>query len=413
MPTKKKTAKVSARKISAQKSALNATRKELAKERKLIRTNSGQKEARLYRRILNKIRLEKPKFWWMERKWWEKIGIVLATILILLVGSAYGIARWYIASQANKEFKFGATFIPSYARYFDLEPEPTMQAMIDDLNLRHFRLVSYWDEIEKTPGEFDFTELDWQFKKVEAVGGTVSLSIGLRQPRWPECHMPEWAKGQPMTQWAPTLKTFMGKVIDRYKDSPALESYQLENEFFLKVFGDCPDHSRERLVDEFNFVKQKDPDHKVIVTRSNNAWGWAVNEPRPDVSGVSVYKRVWDKTVTKRYYEYPFPAWFYAFLAGGNKILTGKDVIIHELQAEPWGPDKGIKEISIAEQNKSLNAQRLTDRIRYGKATGMREIDLWGVEMWYWRKVKLGDDSLWKAGKDAIREQQCYTCYHK
>ena len=86
-------------------------------------------------------------------------------------------------------------------------------------------------------------------------------------------------------------------------------------------------------------------------------------------------------------------------------------MIIHELQAESWGPNKGITEISIEEQNKSLNAERLTNRIKYGRATGMREVDLWGVEMWYWRKVKMNDPSLWNAGKAAIRDQQCYDCY--
>ncbi len=385
--------------------------KELRAERKLLNQHYGDKEERRYKRILNHLRIEKPRFWWKERKIWQKIGIAISIVVFLLVGSAYGIARWYIATQAHKEFKFGATFIPSYARYFDLEPQETMQAMIDDLNLRHFRLVSYWDEIEKTPGTYDFSELDWQFKKVEAAGGTVSLALGLRQPRWPECHMPEWATNQPKQQWYGELKTFIGEVVNRYKDSPALDTYQLENEFFLSVFGICTDFNRDRLVDEFDYVKQLDPNHKIIVTRSNNAWGWPVNEPKPDISGVSIYKRVWDKTITKRYFEYPFPAWFYAFLAGGTKLFTGRDLIVHELQTESWGPDKGIKEMTIEEQNESLNAERLTDRIAYGKATGMREIDLWGVESWYWRKTKMNDPSLWEAGKAAIHDQQCYQCY--
>lgn len=384
---------------------------ELTRERKLFGLHYAAKEDRLYRRILRKIRFEKPKFWWQERKLWQKFCIVLLAVLMVFVGSMYGIARWYIASQSHKEFKFGATFIPQYAKYFDLEPKETMQAMIDDLSIRHFRLVSYWEDIEKSPGVYDFSELDWQFKKAVDSGSTVSLSIGLRQPRWPECHMPEWAKTQPKDVWYPQLKNFMGKVIDRYKNNPSLESYQLENEFFLDVFGICPDFSRDRLVDEFNFVKQKDPNHTVIISRSNNAVGLPVGKPRPDKFGISVYKRVWDRTVTRRYFEYPFPAWFYAFLAGAGQILTGKDMIIHELQAEPWGPDKGIKEISIAEQNKSLNGKRLKDRIAYGKATGMREVDLWGVEMWYWRKTRMNDPSLWNAGQEALREQQCRGCY--
>ncbi|MEI6481491.1 MAG: hypothetical protein WCO19_04270 [Candidatus Saccharibacteria bacterium] len=388
-----------------------ASRKELAAERKLLGTHSGLKEERLYHRILNKVRFEKPTFWWQDRSIWQKIGIILISIIVLLTGSMYGIARWYIASQAHKEFKFGATFIPRYARYFELEPEATMQAMIDELGIHHFRLVSYWDDIEKSPGNYDFSELDWQFKKANESGSTVSLAIGLRQPRWPECHMPDWAMTQEKDVWYPQLKAFMAKVIDRYKGNPALQSYQLENEFFLDVFGECKDFSRDRLVDEFNFVKQQDPTHTVIISRSNNAIGLPIGNPRPDKFGISVYKRVWDKAFTERYFEYPFPAWFYAFLAGAGKIVTGKDMIIHELQAESWGPNKGIKDISIDEQNKSLNAERLTNRIKYGRATGMREVDLWGVEMWYWRKMKMNDPSLWNAGKAAIRDQQCYDCY--
>jgi len=397
--------------MKQKKRPVRATKKELAQEKKLFGMHYAAREDRLYHRIIRHLRIEKPRFWWRERKLWQKLTIILLSLLMIFVGSMYGIARWYIASQSSKEFKFGVTFIPQYAKYFDLNPEETMQAMIDDLSIRHFRLVSYWDEIEKTPGVYDFSELDWQFKKAVDSGSTVSLAIGLRQPRWPECHMPKWAEQQSKEQWAPELKTFMGKVIERYKDNPALESYQLENEFFLDVFGICPDFSRDRLIDEFNFVKQQDPNHTVIISRSNNALGLPVGKPRPDKFGISVYKRVWDRTVTKRYFEYPFPAWFYAFLAGAGEIVTGKDMIIHELQTEPWGPDKGIKEISIAEQNKSLDAKRLKDRIAYGKATGMREVDLWGVEMWYWRKTKMHDPSLWNAGQAALREQQCRDCY--
>ncbi len=386
-------------------------RLELRQEKQLLGRHYGTNEKRWRTRLLHHLRLERPKYWWAERTLWQKVLSILLATVIFMVGSAYGIARWYIASNAGKDHKFGATFITNYAEYYGLDPQETMQAMITDLNLRHFRLVSYWDKIERTPGQYDFSDLDWQFKKVEAVNGTISLAIGLRQPRWPECHPPEWAKNMPKDQWYPRLKDFMQKVIERYKTSSSLESYQLENEYFLTAFGECTDFSRDRLVDEFNFVKSLDPAHKVIISRSNNALGLPIGQPQPDEFGVSVYKRVWDKTVTKRYFEYPFPAWFYAFLAGAGKIVTGKDLIIHELQTEPWPPDKGIPETSIAEQNKSLNAERLMDRIKYGRATGMPEIDLWGVEMWYWRKVKLGDASLWNAGKEAIRQQQCTSCY--
>lgn len=323
---------------------------------------------------------------------------------MLWVGCMYGIARWYIHKHAGEPFEFGVTFVPNYARYFDLDPKETMQAMIDDVGVRNFRLVSYWKDIERTEGDYDFTELDWQFKKIEAVNGKVSLAIGLRQPRWPECHMPSWAENRPMSEWSVSLKQFMQKVIERYKSSPALESYQLENEFFMDVFGICPDFTRERLVDEFNFVKQLDPNHPVIVSRSNNWVGIPYNEPQPDLVGISVYKRVWDKTVTKRYFEYPLPAWFYGFLAGSGEIIKGKNMMIHELQAEPWMPDGfELKTSSVAEQNKSMNADRLKDRFEYARATGIKKIEFWGVEWWYWRKVHHHDPSLWNVAKDEFR----------
>ena len=218
--------------------------------------------------------------------------------------------------------------------------------------------------------------------------------------------MPLWAQSMEMSEWEPRLMHYMSTVIERYKNSPALESYQLENEFFLDVFGICPDFSRDRLEREYNFVKLADPNHKVIISRSNNALGLPLGDPRPDEFGVSVYKRVWDKTITKRYFEYPLPPWFYASLAGGGEILTGKNLIIHELQTEAWLPDTGefaMNDVnSIPEQNKSLNADRLKNRIRYGEATGMKSIDLWGVEWWYWRKTVAHDSSLWDTAKAEI-----------
>lgn len=343
------------------------------------------------------------RYW--RRNWLHKSFVILIAIIMFMVSGMYGIARWYMWTQRDKPITMGASFVPAYASSFGLDPKETLDAMLYDLNIRQLRFVSYWNQIEATQGRYDFSQLDWQFEKANQANAKVSLAIGLRQPRWPECHMPNWAKPLPKEVWAAQLKAFMSAVIDRYGDNPALESYQLENEYFLKVFGICPDHSRDRLIDEYYFVKGLDTDTPVIISRSNNAIGFPINEPTPDKFAVSVYKRVWDKTLTKRYVEYPFPAWFYGFLAGGGKILTGKDLAIHELQAEPWPPDgKGIQDVSIAEQDKSVNAERLRGRFEYGRNTGIRSMDLWGAEYWYYRKVKLNEPSLWNVAKEEYRK---------
>lgn len=331
-----------------------------------------------------------------------RTGLLLIIAVVLVsVGSMYAVAQWYIIRHADKPLQLGVSFIPRYAEGYGLDAKQTMQAMIDELGVKRFRLVSYWEDIEKTPGNYDFSQLDWQFKKAEDAGAQISLAIGLRQPRWPECHAPEWAKvhSDPEHIWLPKLKEVIRRTIERYKDSPALESYQLENEYFLKVFGICSNFNRDRLVDEYNYVKSLDPNTTLLVSRSNNAIGLPIGKPTPDLFGVSVYKRVWDKTLTKRYFEYPFPAWFYGFLAGAGEILTGKDMIIHELQAEPWAPYGPMTIVPTEELNKSLDATRLKGRFDYGRGTGIRTIDLWGAEYWYYQKIIRHNSSLWDVAK--------------
>ena len=65
--------------------------------------------------------------------------------------------------------------------------------------------------------------------------------------------------------------------------------------------------------------------------------------------------------------------------------------------------DKTIPEISLAEQNKSFNPNRLKNTIEFGKATGMKTIYLWGAEYWYYRKVVLHDPSVWNTAKQEFQ----------
>lgn len=330
--------------------------------------------------------------------------MLLVAAFALFLGNLYVMSLWYRWVHSGEPLRYGATFSAPYARYFDLDPKETLDALINDLGIKHYRLMSYWEDIEPTKGTYDFTDLDWQFDAVEKSGGTVSLAIGLRQPRWPECHVPGWAKDKPVSEIYPELEKFMGAVVNRYKDRKALISYQLENEYFLEVFGRCKDHSRERLVREFNYVKKLDPSTPIIVSLSNNYLGIPVGQPRPDQFGVSVYKRVYDQTITKRYFEYPFTSWYYTGRAAWTELLTGKESMLHELQAEPWPPTP-LKQTSIEEQNKSMDASRLKERIKYGEATGFRDIYLWGAEWWYWRKVQFNDPSLWNTVKQELPPQ--------
>src|SRR5689334_1018270 len=87
---------------------------------------------------------------------------------------------------------FGVSFSVKQCRNFNISPTNCLKWLINDCGFRRFRLMSYWDEIEPTPGIYKFEELDKQIKLIEHNKGTISLCLGARQPRWPENHWPDW-----------------------------------------------------------------------------------------------------------------------------------------------------------------------------------------------------------------------------
>lgn len=337
---------------------------------------------------------------------WKRLLVVFVALVFLFASTTYGIALWYQHSEAGKPYELGVSFSAPYARSLGLDPHQAYNAILNDLGVKQLRLMSYWSEIEPTKGTYDFNELDWQMQEAAKHGAVVSLAIGLRQPRWPECHAPDWVDiAKPRSDWQPALERYMTAVINRYKSSKILVSYQLENEYF-NTFGHCPDRSRERLAKELSLVHELDPNHPVIISRSNNYAGFAIRPPRGDINGISLYRRVWDSTITKRYFTYPFPSWHYAFLAGVQKMFFGQESVIHELQTEPWPPSgKFITEVSLDEQNKTFDASRLKANVDFAKQTGIRHIDLWGAEYWYYRKVILHDSSVWHTAQQIFKDK--------
>ncbi len=343
----------------------------------------------------------------LTKNFWKAIFITLVTFGVLFVLASFCVAKWYQHSQADKPYSLGVTFVSGYAQGLGVDPHETLSAILDDLKVRQLRLVSYWDKIEPSPGVYDFSDLDWQMKAAEEHGAKVSLAVGLRQPRWPECHAPAWVDtSKPQSEWLPQLEAFMTKVVERYKNSPSLASYQLENEYYNRVFGECHNSDRGRLTEEFALVHRLDGKHPVIISRSNNTPTLMLRAPVTDLNAFTLYRKVWDATITHRYFTYPMPPWHYGAIAGWQKLVGGQDSIIHELQAEPWPPSNsgGMTGISLEEQSKTLDAAKLQENVDFAKATGMRHIDLWGAEYWYYRKVILHDPTVWDTARTIFSE---------
>lgn len=295
--------------------------------------------------------------------------------------------------------EFGVSFSLHRCSELGLNKKDVLISAIDELGFRRFRLMSYWNIHEQKPGVYDFRELDWQLDLIAKYGGEVSLCVGKRQPRWPECHITKWGAALPKEQWHQALFDYIEVVVKRYKDHPALVSWQLENEALLKDFGYCVDgdYSRKRLKTEFNLIKRLDPNHPIIMTLSDS-WGIPLRRPKPDSYAMSLYRITINKAHTYVYSKRP--AWFYRTRALAIQLLQLRPAFIHELQTEPWLP-KSILEIPIEEQLKYMNPQILRSNIGFANQTGLHPIDLWGLEWWYWLREQEHPE-VWQTVNDCL-----------
>lgn len=293
--------------------------------------------------------------------------------------------------------EFGLSLSIKQCRNFGVKSGEVITAAIDDLCIRRFRLMSYWDEIEPTPGIYDWQELDSQIAAVASRKGTVSLCLGVRQPRWPESHWPDWAWNLASAERNAHLLKFMTAVVNRYKSQTIIVSYQLENEALLKSFGERGDFDRRRLLTEYKLIKQLDPKRPLSMSTSTS-WGIPIRQPVPDMIGFSLYTVVYGKRGYNRSIYLP---WIFKLRTILIRLMWHKPVFIHELQAEPWGP-KNIWNMDRDEQSNSMNERQLRKNIQHARQTNLSPIDLWGVEWWYHLKVVDHQPGLWETAKQEL-----------
>ena len=280
----------------------------------------------------------------------------------------------------------GVSFSLHRCSELGLPKKRVLQAALKDLGFRRFRLMSYWDIHEQRYGRYDFRELDWQLDMVAKYNGQVSLCLGARQPRWPEFHLPTWVKSLDDETAYNGLMSYIRKVVLRYKDHPALQSWQLENEAMLKSFADNSrgTYDRDRLKKERWLVGHSDKHkHPVIMTLSDS-WGIPWRDPKPDAYGMSIY-RLTMNPAGQVFHDKRSPR-FYANRAKLIHIIKRRPTFIHELQAEPWF-SRPILSVSVDEQLAQMSVKQIQAIVNFAQTTGLSPIDLWGLEWWYYLKT--------------------------
>lgn len=314
-------------------------------------------------------------------------------VIFLFIGMLLTLGKVY----DKKELEYGITFSKKHSESLGLLWKDNFIAILDDLNVKKIRLSAYWNEIEDKNNRFDYRDLDWLINEAEIRNVKIILSVGLKLPRWPECHIPSWANELSKERREEEILKYIEKTINRYKNNEAIYAWQVENEPFLIDFGKCPKFDVNFLDEEINLVKKLDS-RPIVITDSGELSLWVQAAKRADIFGTSMYLKTFSSRLNN-YVHYPITPRFFHFKRNLTKLLTGqKEFIVIELQAEPWGP-VAYQNMTEREREITMDITKLRTILDFAHKSGFKTFYLWGAEWWYWEKEVQKNPTFWKEAK--------------
>lgn len=326
---------------------------------------------------------------------------LIAAYIILIILSIYVIFSF---TKRVETPEYGVSFNTVYAQELGLNWKTVYDAIIDDLGVKRVRLAAHWNLVEPQDDIFSFEEMDYQVQKAQENNVEIIFAIGKRLPRWPECHVPDWALNLSKEQQEEKILTYIETIVNRYKTYDAITTWQVENEAFLSVFAKdhCFNFDREFLDKEIALVKSLDEKKRpILITDSGELSMWEKAFSHGDIFGTTMYVYSWNEVMGE--FRNPFLPGFYSFRENlwqffGNR---NKPAIIAELALEPWLDKPVIKE-QTAIQIKRMSPEKFDTVIEFAKRTGMKTQYLWGAEWWYYMKLQ-DEPWYWERGKELFK----------
>ncbi len=332
------------------------------------------------------------------KKKYLRIIVTIGAVLVCFASILFFLAR----KEVPTEITYGISYNVPYVLELGLDPDTVFDAFLDDLNVRNFRMSAHWTLIEPKKDQFDFAWMDTDIAKAEKADAKVIFGVGRRLPRWPECHVPDWAKQLSWEDQKKEIFQYIEAVVMRYKDSPAITHWQVENEPYLGVFANeyCGDLDESFLEEEIALVKSLDPTRPVLVTDSGNLGTWSGAYSQGDSFGTSVYVYLWNPDIGQ--FKSALPAWFYRVKERVMSLLHGeKETFLIELSLEPWLLEP-VTNVPIEVQYSRMDIEKFNEIIAYAKETRFDTQYLWGGEWWYWLKEQ-GHPEMWNQGKEVFK----------
>jgi len=336
---------------------------------------------------------QKRHSWWQKYRWEFLLVVLVAASLVWFFNVDFG---------KNQPPEWGLNFSQKYAAWLNNGDWQTVYTQIlTDLKPEKMRLMAYWDVVEKKPGQFDFADLDWQIEQASQNKVQILLAIGYRVPRWPECHMPEWAQKMSTPEQQTLTLELLQAIVERYKNNPQIIAWQVENEpFFMQSFGLCPPVDKEFYKKEVAFVRSLD-ERPIYGTESGELSTWLGTAGTADYIGTSVYRVTWNKYFD--YFTYPIPPGYYYLKTQLIKAVTPvKGIVVSEMQMEPWLPGTSVWDTPIEEQLEVMGLEQFEKNIKYAQKIGLPPVYLWGAEWWFWLKQQ-GHPEIWEAARELER----------
>lgn len=272
------------------------------------------------------------------------------------------------------------------------------------LGLKHIRLGCYWTLIEKKPNTYDFSQMDTLVNTCEKLGIHITMTIGMKAPRYPEYYIPSWLLSKVTLEnntflfednlFYNALFTYIEAVVVHFKKNTQIKYWQIENEPLDPSGPNWWKIDYALLKREVDLVKSIDPSKSIVI----NLWGNALQQrnyygqiiPLADVVGLDLYSRVPDKNVWgNRVFNGPHDTDLMIMHIIEEIKAANKKVWISELQAEPWA------------DSESCLPQHVIENTRWISDWHVDGVFFWGFEYWYAQKMKK-HTNYWEAAKKAI-----------
>lgn len=305
----------------------------------------------------------------------------------------------------------GFSFSPVESLGANRIPTQDLAILLDATDPDLVRLPIYWESVEPTPDSLDFSSVDELLAVVEAHDQVSSrqtrvvLTVGARNFLYPELHEPAWAapREQPHLndlQSAAAYRAYFDGSLLRYRDSPLLYAWQVENEpldYVVNASTGADQITAEQLAWEISEVHQLDPGRTVVIT-TFDGWNSTIDVLQlyapPVVAALGAYPSghpgetlaAGDALGLDLYVDAPSTplrftspdlrsVWKQQALDfwAGQARAQGKQLWLAEMQAQPWSTGSAFTPANLDASATDYRQEPLSVVLLWGVATWLSD----------------------------------------